>query len=88
MANEEMAKPTGEQTAALEETMAALKAAASKAGDITLTISRLRSRLNDARNMLSSVKTVIGPGAYRYNSRDTWHSDIDVAIAEIDKVLK
>lgn len=88
MANEEMAKPTAEQAAALSDTLDALVAASSKASDIARSIGRLREKLNDARFMLSAVKKAIGPDAYRYNSRETWHSSIDAALAEIDKALK
>ena len=88
MANEEMAKPTAEQSATLNDTLQALIEASSKASDIARSIGRLRDKLNDARFMLCAVKKAIGPDAYRYNSRETWHSSIDAAIAEIEKALK
>lgn len=88
MTNEHMNAPTHAQNKQIEKTLSALDAASAQATAIKNTIGILREALNNSRNMLSQVKEAVGPRSYRFDSKRSWHEDIDAIIASINKALE
>lgn len=88
MSNEYIAAATPEQEDKLKNAVDALTAASTQAATIREVIAGLRNELNSARKLLGSLKEVIGPRAYPYDSRTSWHAEIDRCVNSINGILK
>lgn len=91
MSNSEMEKPTEAQKNQLDALLNQLRSTAGRAEDISRTIGKLREQLNLANTLLSGLRGVIGPQAYRYpyNGRaEKWQEAIDEMCKQIEAALK
>lgn len=88
MSNPEMEKPTEEQAKRLDTLKAQLHSTVLATEAISNMIGDLRQQLNSSRVLLNNLKGVIGKDAYQWQSRESWHDQINRVVAAIDTVLK